>query len=365
MDLLDDPDFVTQIELILDNFDKTHALHSWESIKLKTQTLAMKRTAFRQKQCQKELVGLKRSLQIINKHIYAREAHLENDRINLQGLIDDTKILMFSKASEEDIQWIVQEGKMCSGFLNLEKKKYCSKDLESVRDEHGLHTSTDNVLYSIQRFYTDLYSNCDSKSQEEINAFLEKILSLLKISQDTAGLAASISEEEVLTAIKLLQIGKAPGCDGLTAEFFKIFEESLASILVAVFANVWDNKKMSDSQRLAIIILLFKKGDPQLLANYRPISLTNADYKVLAYVMSNSLSLHLTDVITVNQTAYMPSRFIGTNIHFVQDTMDYFAVNSPQSAIIFLDFKKAFDSVSHKFLFSLLSHIGCPSDFVE
>ncbi len=79
---------------------------------------------------------------------------------------------MFSKTSEEDIQWIVQEGMMCSNFLNLEKKKYCSKYPESVRDEHGLHTSTDNVLSSIQRFYTDLYSNCDSKSQEEIDAFL-------------------------------------------------------------------------------------------------------------------------------------------------------------------------------------------------
>ncbi len=151
----------------------------------------------------------------------------------------------------------------------------------------------------------------------------------------------------------------------MTAKFFKAFEESLASILVAVFANIWENKKMSDSQRLAIIILLFKKGDPQLLANYRRISLTNADYKVLAYVMSNCLSLHLTDVIAVNQTASMPGRFIGTNIQFVQDTMDYFAMNSPQSAIIFLDFKKAFNSISHKFLFSLLLHIGCPLNCME
>ncbi len=79
MDLLDNPDFVAQIELILDNFDKTHALHPWEIIKLKIQTLAMKRTAFRQKQCQTELTGLKRSLRIINKCIYAGEALLEND----------------------------------------------------------------------------------------------------------------------------------------------------------------------------------------------------------------------------------------------------------------------------------------------
>ncbi len=89
----------------------------------------------------------------------------------------------------------------------------------------------------------------------------------------------------------------------------------------------------------------------------------NADYKILAYILSNHLSIHLTNVIAVNQTAYMPGRFIGTNICTVQDAIDHFALHCLPSAVLFLDFRKAFDSVSHQFLFSLLYRISLPSDY--
>ena len=60
----------------------------------------------------------------------------------------------------------------------------------------------------------------------------------------------------------------------------------------------------------------------------------------------------------------MPGRFIGTNIHSIQDMMDHLAKKLLPSLILFLDFRKAFDTVSHPFLFSLLSHIGLPEEFV-
>ncbi len=107
-------------------------------------------------------------------------------------------------------------------------------------------------------------------------------------------------------------------------------------------------------QKVVIIILLFKKGDHHLLSNFRLISLTNGDYKILAYILSNHLNDHLLDVIAVNQTMYMLGRFIGINIQSVQDTMDYFAKCSLPSLILFLDFRKAFDSISHSFYFEHL-----------
>ncbi len=82
-------------------------------------------------------------------------------------------------------------------------------------------------------------------------------------------------------------------------------------------------------------------------------------------MLSNRLSVHLMNVIAVNQTAYMKGCFIGTNIRYVQDTIMHFAQSSPQSAVLFLDFKKAFDSVSHTFLLCLLQKMGFPAEFVQ
>ena len=129
--------------------------------------------------------------------------------------------------------------------------------------------------------------------------FLDNIPSLPSLKQDYSNLISTVTGAEISDAIGSLHNGKAPGCDGLTAELYKSFEETLVLILVTMFEDIWKDKQLTLSQRMAIIILLYKKGDSRQLANYRPISLTNADYKVLAYVLSNRLSVHLTDVIAV------------------------------------------------------------------
>ena len=151
----------------------------------------------------------------------------------------------------------------------------------------------------------------------------------------------------------------------MTAEFYKHFADILAPILTKVFNKCFEQSALTNSQRLAIIILLFKKGDSLLLGNYRPISLTNSDYKILAYILTIRLEDHLTDVILVNQTAYMKGCFIGCNICSVQDVINYFSRHNLSYLVLFLDFKKAFDSVDHEFLFHLLEHIGIPTDFIK
>ena len=99
-----------------------------------------------------------------------------------------------------------------------------------------------------------------------------------------------------------------------------------------------------------------------LVRNYCPISLTNCDYKILAYVLVGRLEDVLPSLIHPNQAVYMKNHFIGMNICSVQDVMS----NSAESGIIvlFLDFCKAFNTVNHLFLLTLLIHMGFPPEFV-
>ncbi len=120
------------------------------------------------------------------------------------------------------------------------------------------------VLTAITEFYTDLYSCQDKHSNEEISKFLDEILSLPKVKQDTSQLIQPISKKEIEAAIKSLRPGKAPGCDRLTSKFYKAFEELLVPILAEVFAQIWKDEKLSGTQCMAIIILLFKKGDSKV-----------------------------------------------------------------------------------------------------
>ena len=63
---------------------------------------------------------------------------------------------------------------------------------------------------------------------------------------------------------------------------------------------------------------------------------------------------------------YLKGKFIGSNIQKVQDAMD-FAKNNPQLGltVLFLDFRKAFDSVSHEMMIQLLCKMGYPEDLIQ
>ncbi len=65
--MLEDPNFVQQIELVLGGFDIKNPLLSWDTIKVKIQDLARHTTCFRQKQAQLELSSLKKTLKEVNK----------------------------------------------------------------------------------------------------------------------------------------------------------------------------------------------------------------------------------------------------------------------------------------------------------
>jgi hypothetical protein len=77
------------------------------------------------------------------------------------------------------------------------------------------------------------------------------------------------------------------------------------------------------SQRSSVLALLFKKGDPLLLDNFRPISLLNVDLKILSHVLDQRLKKILSKLINEDQTGYIKNRFIGFNLRQIQDIIDY------------------------------------------
>ena len=86
-----------------------------------------------------------------------------------------------------------------------------------------------------------------------------------------------ITSSECQKAIKLIKNNKAPGSDGLTIEFCKTFWTDMADTLIDSFKESFNIGHLAFSQNISILSLIFKKGNPEKLKKYRPISLTNVD----------------------------------------------------------------------------------------
>ena len=120
---------------------------------------------------------------------------------------------------------------------------------------------------------------------------------------------------------------------------------------------------MSPSQRRGIVKLLPKPGkDPRYIKNLRPITLLNVDFKILTKALSSRLSPLMSQFVHMDQKGFVKGRQLGEQI------FDIYAVEhiaKQGDALLLLDIRKAFDSVSWSFLRLRLQAYGLPDSFVE
>lgn len=96
-----------------------------------------------------------------------------------------------------------------------------------------------------------------------------------------------IQIEEIADAIASLKTGKAPGPDGFPSDFYKAFSKLLCPVLLLFFSESLQSSKLPPTFYQATISLILKKDKSPLdCGSYRPISLLNCDYKILAKVLS-------------------------------------------------------------------------------
>ena len=123
-------------------------------------------------------------------------------------------------------------------------------------------------------------------------------------------------------------------------------------------------ESLSITQRQGIITLIPKADkDPTLLANCRPISLLNADYKILTKCLASRLKRLLPNIIHSDQTGFMAGRTIGENILRIECLKNIFQETGESGSLYALDFEKAFDSLEWATIQKALDHFGLGNNF--
>ena len=89
------------------------------------------------------------------------------------------------------------------------------------------------------------------------------------------------------------------------------------------------------------------------------------DYRIIAFVLSQQMQNVISEIVNPNQTAYIRGRFIGTNVRLVEDIIDYFDSCNKEVILMFLDFKKAFDSLEWEFMFEFLKLYNFGDEFIR
>ena len=157
-----------------------------------------------------------------------------------------------------------------------------------------------------------------------------------------------------------------PGTDGFPAEFYRFFWPEISKEMTDSFNYVFQSGTLSITQRRGAISLIPKKPkDKRSLENLRPISLLNVDYKILTKTIAKRIEKVLPNIINVDQTGYVKGRYIGENIRLIQDVLHFTNLTKQKGIAIFLDFKKAFDSIEWPYLNAALELFNFGPDILS
>ena len=116
---------------------------------------------------------------------------------------------------------------------------------------------------------------------------------------------------------------KFPENDGITKEFYIKFWDAVKELLCASIQQSFIAGELSTSQKQAIIKLIEKKHrDKRFIKNWRPISLLNADMKLILKVLASHLKSVISSIVNENQVAYVNNRFISEKGRLISDILE-------------------------------------------
>lgn len=172
---------------------------------------------------------------------------------------------------------------------------------------------------------------------------------------------------ELWAIIKNMRKDAAPGPDGFDAAFYRASWDWLGDDVVQLVQNFYSTGILPPDLNKTFVVLIPKKNAPVLPQDFRPISLCNVIYKIIAKSLADRIKPFLPNKIHASQAAFIPGRHISSNIIIAQEITHSFGLTSwkHKCFLLKIDLAKAFDRIEWNFITNAMLRIGLPTHIVN
>ena len=227
-----------------------------------------------------------------------------------------------------------------------------------------------------------LEDETNQEREARITEILEQIPEHQKFQNpEYSDLNAGITDGYIELALSVAKNGSATGLDGCPYELWKELMNKhnelkkagyanagfdIVGALTIVFRDIQD-KGIEPGTNFADgwMCPLYKKKDATRIENYRPITLLNSDYKLLTKAVSLQLIEDIKGMIHRDQAGFIPGRSIFDHIRLTRIMTTFAEMTERNGAIVALDQEKAYDKLTHRYLWRTLEAFNMPDLFIK
>eukprot|EP00253_Pinus_taeda_P032639 PITA_32639 len=212
---------------------------------------------------------------------------------------------------------------------DLAKEKSAQKNVARLSRNHIAEiTSSSGQVYigfsQIQEAAVNHFRNLLSAERngedEDETEFLTAIPNLVS-EEDNVSLMSPATEEEITNIVWSMDPDKAPGPDGFSIHFYRICWEIIKFDLFRMIRGVLRKAKMGGGTKSTFLALIPKETNPRSFDRYRPISLCNSSYKIVAKLLANRIKPLLQKLISPAQGGFVKGRQILDNVIQIQEAL--------------------------------------------
>lgn len=265
------------------------------------------------------------------------------------------------------LTWLRSGDRNTRYFHAVTRGKRIRNTITSIQDSNGVIGKGQKEIATIaEDYFKNLFTSTHTDSnlyREVFRGFQTRVTNIM--NQD---LLRTVTEDEVRTAVFDIGSHRAPGPDGFSAIFYQQFWADIKTEIMEEVTSFFQGEGLDMLHNHTNLCLIPKVYPPTGMSEFRPIAFCNVSYKIISKILVNRLKPHLSGIITENQSAFIPGKFITDNVVVAHEIFHSLKARKRQATsymAVKTDITKAYDRLEWKFLEETMRHMGCDERWIR
>jgi exonuclease III len=346
------------------------SIENWEKFKQKIQKDFKRAEKFFSKVEKSESERISTELNSLKdlSSYYKTSEELKNKILDLKGKLREAKVNSIDGIILKTHYKHLQSDRFFSiaSAKCMQRNSFVDRIITGIDSESGeVIEDQAGILNECKKQYETLFTSVGNDPDAAEEFLFEKKFGIAD-PEDRELLNSRISTEEVVSAIKHFKGKKSPGEDGLPIEFYVHFSKILAPFLSILYTEIFNQKILCNSMYSGMISQIYKgSGSRTDRKNWRPLTMLNVDYKILARILVSRLRNVMHKIVHPDQNCSVPGRDIRDGLSQIYNIISYAEANDLEGLLLSVDHMTAFDIVEWDYLYRVIDYFELGSGFLD